>query len=141
MLLNASQPFLPGGWGGGRGEGGGGQMGGMVQERGVDKTCREGVVDRLILSLSLSLCCVFGCKVCLFVCLCVEGYSGGHSPDHQIRLHSDIPALPQTEKHNRSTRVCVRLISDITKIYIPPTCLRIKHVLHACAHNKTCVRA
>lgn len=35
-------------------------------------------------------------SVCLCFCVhvCVEGYSGGHSPDDQISLHSDIPALP-----------------------------------------------
>lgn len=70
MLLNASQPFLPGGWRGGgrtvvvrgvggadRRDGGKGLRGGGVQ-RG-DKTCREGVVDRLILSASF--CRVFSC--------------------------------------------------------------------------------
>lgn len=84
MLLNASQPFLPGGWRGGGGgvgkdSGGGGRQEGWWKRsaqgewRG-DETCREGVVDHL----------------------CVEGYSGGHSPDHQISFHSGIPAQPQT---------------------------------------------
>lgn len=47
------------------------------------------------LSHSLSAVCL--AVKCVCVCLCVEGYSGGQSPDRQISLHSDIPALHQPE--------------------------------------------
>ncbi len=82
--------------------------------RGGDKTCREGVVWWTV-SFSLSAVCLAINSVVVFVCARVEGYSGGHSPDHQISLHSDIPALPQPENTttgsmNVCTRVCVFLI-------------------------------
>lgn len=162
MLLNASQPFLPGGVEGWRGGGGwasgrtvvvrrgdvgwGGWGGGVRQEgwwkraagtgRGGDKTC--GVVDRLILSLSIV--CLALNSVCVSVCVCVEGYSGGHSPDHQISLHSDIPALPQpqnTTLGSMNVCVCARV-----RVSVFDTA---KYSHHMCAHEtvtiRLCVRA
>lgn len=90
-----------------------------------------GVVDRLILSLSTV--CLAVNSVCVSVCVCVEGYSGGHSPDHQISHHSDIPALPQPQNATLgSMNVCVcarvRLIQQNTAT----TCVRVKQLLYVC---------
>lgn len=111
MLLNASQPFLPVGWGGGWGDivsggedsdGGGGVWWGQTGAT-VEKSCRDGGVIRHVgkvwcVGLSYSLSAVCLAEKC--VCLIVEGYSEGHTPDHQISLHPDIPALPQSQKTN-----------------------------------------
>lgn len=125
---------LEGGEVGGVGYGGGGQRGrtGVVRGRGADKkdggkglqgggvrrgdkTCREGVVDRLMLSVSL--CCVCSCEVC--VCVCVRGYSAGHSPDHQINFHSDIPALPKPENTTTgSMNACAPFLERKRLLYI-----------------------